>query len=545
MMANPQNHYVKRIVTVLCVFLVVHIAALLLPAAFRWADTPVNTLFFYMRNFFRGTQPVSPYLLLFALDDSFEKQYNTPARERIKTAEALENLRATGARTILLDIIFRERDISPDADIRLLEATRSSGNVFYPLNASRSAVPGETFPEFLSDKALWDLKVTRQGNPVKVGPGITPFRELCRQARGLGGITLFPESDGIIHRIPMVYACDDKFIPSLVLAGICNYFHVEPVTVSIAFGKYITLPGAVLPGGGVKEILIPVDKKGQLIVNYTGSWKDSITSYSLENILPTAAETNMRKMVVPATEPPVLVLIGDITTSGKDISRGIFDANYPMAGIIHNSLNTILTGNYLHQPSALEQMGVSFILLALIFLAGFVRKDLIQPGWLLAVFITYIVVVFILFAAGGRLPDISLHFLAFTCSGLLIFRQEIKEIKQLIIRDDELKIPDIKSREPAAEKESTAIPQQEDPEQQTSTMRLKELKLSTTQIAVAIPLLAGLQYREIADRLKIGVQAVGRRINRIYRKLGVNNKIEFSNVVSRKKNAYNNSFPVD
>lgn len=531
-MNKQYRQILKRIFIIISVFFIVHLSALLIPAIFQWADIRVHTLFFYLRQFLQGKQEVSPYLVLFTLDDDFEKRYNTPGRERTAIAEALETIREAGSRTILFDIIYRERDSTPGEDEKLVQATRSLGNVFYPFVVNRNIQSGDTLPECTSGKIPWPLNIIRQGKPVKVGLGITPFPELCRAARGLGGITHFPESDGIIHRIPLVYSFRGELIPSIVLAGICHYYRVVPGTLSIAFGKYIILPGATLPGGRVKDIAIPVDSRGQLIVNFTGPWRKSITSFSLENLLSSYDETG-RAIPVSSAAPDSLVLFGDMTTTSKDISRGIFEENYPMVGILHNSLNTILTGHYLYQPGHAEQIIISLLVLFILFLTGFLRKEDINPAWLFFLFCIYVLITFILFIVSGRLPDISLHFFAFTVSGIILFRMELAEIRKLMASDDALEVPVVikpdDSRTPDVPVEKTGE------HRESTTGRLKELGLTDTQLKIAGLLTGGLQYKEIGFRLSISATATGRRINRIYKKLGINNKIELFNIVNNKE----------
>lgn len=538
-MNKQHGNHLKRILIIVTVFFIIHCSCLLIPGLFQWVDIRVHTLFFFLRQSLHGEQKVSPYILLFTLDDAFEKKYRTSGKEREKIAEALKNIQIIGVRTILLDIIFRERDSIPREDKKLVQSTRSSGNIFYPfsvnrnVSVNRNGQPGDDLPEFISEKALWPLKVTGQGKPVKVNVGITPFPDLCRAARGLGGITLFPGSDGIIHRVPLVYSFREEYIPSFILAGICHYYQVSPASVSVVFGKHIVLPGAILPGEKVKDILIPIDNKGQLIINFTGPWKDSITSFSLENILSTEEGTNMLKPVFPDAAPAALVLIGDITTASKDLSRGIFEENYPFIGIIHDSLNTILMGKYLYQPGTIEQIAISLLFLFILILAGFLRKDVIHPSWIFFLLCIYCVITYILYVTQGRLPDIFLHLLAFTLNGILIFYLELREVKKLVLLDDALEVSDVSNRNNMQKTTDPAIMTGE--HRQDIMKRLKKLDLRETQIEVAVLLIQGLQYKEIGEQLNIKTTTVGRRINRMYRRLGINNKIEFINIVYRKE----------
>jgi len=525
-MDKCHGHNFKHILIIITVFFIVHLSALLVPQLYQWVNTRIYNLCFQFRYFIQGAQPVSPYLLLFTLDDQFDMKYNTPGRERVKMAEALENIKATGARTILLDIIYQARDNTGLADEMLAAATRSSGNIFYPMIVSNNGNPGEALPDTLADKVLWSLQVTGPGQPHKVRQGTAPFPELIAAARSLGGITLFPESDGIIQRIPLVYSLRNQFLPSLVLAGICDYFQVDTAQVEITFGKRIVLREAVLPGGGVKDVVIPIDAKGQMLINFTGPWREAFTSFSLENVLATAKEPNKLKVVAPGIRPAVLFLIGDVTTAAKDICRGIFDANYPMVGIIHNSLNTILTEKYLYQPVAVEQVIISLLLTGCLFLIGFLRKEGVNITWLLLILIIYVIIIFGLFLVTGRLPDLFLHFSAIAIAAVLILRLELKEIKRLIMHDDVLEIPGNPSKGEAGVPDEK---QQKD--RQPFTAQLAKIRLSTTQREVAELLCSGLQYKEIGSRLGISTTAVGRRINRMYLRLGVNNKIEFINKI--------------
>lgn len=521
-MNKAGRNYLKQILFVLSVFLIVQLCALLFPDFFESLNRMTYNACFRLRYALLGREAVSPVLSTFNLDDAFEAKYKTPGREREVLAGVLRSLEESQGAVILLDIGFEERVDTHDGD--LAEAFSSLGNVYslLPLNKK-----GSGLPEGLPEKAVWSVTAKNQGTPHQVTAGKKLSPLLVEAARGVGSTTLFPDDDGIIRRLPLLYAYGDEYVPSLVLTGICHYYRVQPEDITITFGKHISLPRAALPGGERKDLLIPVDHQGQLLINFAGPWDDSFNSFSLENLVGhQTTKVTAGNLYLDGN----FVLIGDITTGKKDITYGIFDRNYPSVSIINNALNTILTQNYLYKPGQNEMLIISCLLMIILVGLSYVQNKKMETWHFILAAVAYIVLNLLLFFLTGRLPDFSQHLISLVLAGGGILWLMIREIKGMMKADDHMAAP--LSGNNAAPNNTPASPGEKDGDSKEQlTALLKPFKFTSSQIDVLIPLMGGKQYQEIAYELNISVPAVGRRINRIYLKMEVNNKVELINKI--------------
>ncbi len=106
-----------------------------------------------------------------------------------------------------------------------------------------------------------------------------PLKPLIEAARGVGFAQAFPDIDGTRRRFPIVLLYENRLMPSLALIMLCDYLQVPLASVQVAEGKYVRLPGARMPGGRVKDIFIPIDEKGQMLVNWAGEFLQTFTHY--------------------------------------------------------------------------------------------------------------------------------------------------------------------------------------------------------------------------------------------------------------------------
>src|SRR6195256_3413357 len=199
---------------------------------------------------------------------------------RTRIADMVANLTKLGAVAIGFDIMFAEPDrLNPDvaADTfrNLDEATRdklralpSNDQVFADAMRHSRVVLGETgLPEILSelDNTLPVTGLATLGDDPQrfmyKFPGLlrnTPVLEKAAGARGM--LTINPERDGIIRRVPMIMQAQGTTMPSLSFA----ILRVVTGTDTI----FIKTDVAGIKSLGVKGFQIPTDLNGQLWVHF-------------------------------------------------------------------------------------------------------------------------------------------------------------------------------------------------------------------------------------------------------------------------------------
>lgn len=132
-------------------------------------------------------------------------------------ADFLRFMERAGAKVIVFDILFTERDLqNPDSDREFVEWTARTGNVVH------SAFPGDQH-----DTGTPDLEIVRK-HSIEKGPGSfpefvqldLPFEGLAAAARGVGHVGLILDDDGPArHYLPLIEN-RGRLIPSIGLVAV-------------------------------------------------------------------------------------------------------------------------------------------------------------------------------------------------------------------------------------------------------------------------------------------------------------------------------------
>ena len=111
-----------------------------------------------------------------------------------------------------------------------------------------------------------------------------PVDVLIEKSDGVYFFQSDPDPDGLQRRFPLLMLYEDRLFPAASLAMALKHYNVSFDSVEIEPGKYLRfgLPknedGTVIPDEfGRTEIHIPINEKGQMVVNWAGAWKDKNT----------------------------------------------------------------------------------------------------------------------------------------------------------------------------------------------------------------------------------------------------------------------------
>lgn len=271
---------------------------------------------------------------------------------RTRIADMVANLTRLGAVAIAFDIMFAESDrLNPDvaADTfrNLDEATReklralpSNDEVFADAMRHSRVVLGETgLPEVLTelDKTLPVTGLATLGeDPQRFMfkfPGLlrnTPVLE--KAAGGRGMLTINPERDGIVRRVPMIMMAQGAVMPSL------SFEMLRVVTGTDTI--FIKTDQAGIKSLGVKGFQIPTDLNGQLWVHFAR--RDPSIYVSATDVL--------EGRVPPDKIKGKLVLVGTSAAGLNDLKTTPVDPAMPGVEIHAQVLESALTRAVLSQP---------------------------------------------------------------------------------------------------------------------------------------------------------------------------------------------------
>ncbi|MBV8926271.1 MAG: adenylate/guanylate cyclase domain-containing protein, partial [Bradyrhizobium sp.] len=276
---------------------------------------------------------------------------------RTTIADMIINLTNLGAVVIAFDAVFPEPDrLNPDVAARTMryldEATRarlrelpSNDQVLSDAIRRSRVVLGETGVEQMISEADESLPLTAfatlglEIDPVLFlyqFPGLlrnVPVIEKAAAGRGL--ITIVPERDGIIRRVPMVLQAQGNTMPSLSL----EILRVATGTPTILLKS----DAAGIKSIKLRGLEIPTDSHGQLWVHFARLDRE-------RSIYVSAADVLDNKVPVDKIKGK-LVLVGTSAAMLNDIKTTPVSPAMPGVEIHAQILESALTGGFVSQPN--------------------------------------------------------------------------------------------------------------------------------------------------------------------------------------------------
>jgi len=105
-----------------------------------------------------------------------------------------------------------------------------------------------------------------------------PLDVLIEKSAGVYFFQSEPDPDGLQRRFPLLVLYGDRLFPAASLAMALRHYKVSFDSVEIEPGKYLRFDiNPELDDFGRSEIHIPINEKGQMVVNWAGPWKDKET----------------------------------------------------------------------------------------------------------------------------------------------------------------------------------------------------------------------------------------------------------------------------
>ena len=192
-------------------------------------------------------------------------------------------------------------------------------------------------------------------------PGLlrnTPVLETAAAGRGL--LTINPERDGIIRRVPMIMLAQGQTMPSLSF----EMLRVATGTDTI----FIKSDKAGIKSVGVKGFEVPTDRNGQLWVHFARN--DPSIYVSAVDVL--------EGRVAPEKIAGKLVLIGTSAVGLNDIKTTPVSAAMPGVEIHAQVLESALTESLLSQPT--YGLALEFVAALLLGILVIVFAPHVRPG---------------------------------------------------------------------------------------------------------------------------------------------------------------------
>ncbi len=354
-----------------------------------------------LRFQWRGKIATHPDVILIDADDESAKRLGRWPWKRTLHAHLIDTLLEQKPGAVAYDVLFALPENSLE-DRALERSVKSLPNLVFPVAVH--LLPRKKDYTEEHNELKWDgiapTKASRRY--FFANRAIFPLKPLTEVVGGLGHIATNRDEDGVIRRVPLLVRYRNRLVPSLAFHAVLKYLDVPADRVRINSNE-VVLQKALYPGAAArKDISIPVDKQGQMLINFAGRWSRTFKHASFYRVLEKEEAVKGKGETLEGK----LVLVAN-TLSGFDSKPIPVEKDFPGVGVHANIINTILTQNFLQSPSWMFQGLLIFLLAVAVaqFLA--VRYVLIQVGLVILLVGAYGVVAGILFGQGLVLPMIT------------------------------------------------------------------------------------------------------------------------------------------
>lgn len=336
------------------------ISALLSLALYTWSPDFLRAIDLKFSDFrfkMRGQIKPNAQVAIVAIDEKSINELGRWPWSRYRIAELLHKLRDYDPKVVAFDITFSEPE-SDGADRELGEALDKSRNpvlgYFFRDDSTQEPSPesvkqirrsgiklikflGEPRTDFLKEFNSADLNIA----------------EIGAHAKGFGFFNAVPDEDGTVRRAQLLVEYKEEIYPSLNLEGMRRFLGGEILLTLASYG---------VDGLYIRQMQIPADETGQLLINYYGPG-GTFATYSVVDILSGKVPTEALK--------DKLVFIGATEIGIADVKPTPFSPVFPGVETHATVAGNILDGSFLIKNSLTKALDIVLLMilpLALVFL---------------------------------------------------------------------------------------------------------------------------------------------------------------------------------
>lgn len=214
-----------------------------------------------------------------------------------------------------------------------------------------------------------------------------PIRQYAEKSKGTGFIDADPDIDGVTRRVPLFIKYRDRLLPQLAVSALMDAWQVSGI--EVRDGR-VVLKGAHTEGA-IRDVRVPVDRSGCMLVNWQGKWGESFPLLSYGRILELAdvreelnrvraggqaegssavvfLEKNEAKLVaqLKSLVSGRICIVGLTATGTHDLRPIPLQEKFPMVGTHANVINTIAAGKFIVRQPATARALIFLVTAAII-----------------------------------------------------------------------------------------------------------------------------------------------------------------------------------
>lgn len=291
--------------------------------------------------------------------------------QRTEHSRIIGNLAELGVSAQLVNFIFQAK-VGDAADLPLIQAVASAGNVYFGMDFESINGPNVEGKESLVghekdylERTQWRVNPSQRPDTFYLGsrPRI-PFYALLSVSRGLGFLNLRADPDGVLRRTPLLVRYRGAIYPSFAFRAVCDYLGVSAADIIVIPGKKITLKNAKPPAavGSGRDIVIPIDAHGNVLIKYTGTW-NRINHYSYSEVHHAAENADASPNLKNELAHKITILTENIAAELK--VPPVNEDGRLSTGAVHALIiENILSENFLRELSEKVMILIELVLLS-------------------------------------------------------------------------------------------------------------------------------------------------------------------------------------
>ncbi len=364
-------NYWKKWYALLLTAIVIVLLGLLIERVGFIKDIESRTLDYRFKTFTRAEEADEDVVMLVIDDSSLEFFMSVGLSwpwPRDTYANILNYFDSVGAKAVLFDLLFYESDIDRfDVDAEVTDGSFARAMKQYGgavLSAQAMYEKIEEYPA-LSGLSIKDELIDK--NLVKEFPGMrAPISDFLKTTKALGLINVFPDADGIVRRVPMLYKVGSNYFLQFALAGLFASGELEQIQIK---DQELYLNGK----------LVPTDKNGDYLVNWygkdgpKGSFKYYPFSAAMQSAM--ALRTGREPLLAEDTFKDKYIIIGATAPGLRDLVPTPISQTHPGAELWATVLSNYLNRDYVRfMPQGIKIL--YYLLLSFLLMLCFTKNPL-------------------------------------------------------------------------------------------------------------------------------------------------------------------------
>ena len=373
---------------------------------------------FGLRSYFEKEPDLDPNIVMVNVDDYAKKQSQYDLWPYPNYAAAIERINAGDPTSLGIDIFFT-LSVDTVGWQRLLSAVDNSFVSVNPymieFGDEKKPLAVAKHPEILAQLRYEELP--------PIGPGLARHvvdiryktkRKFMEVSAGLGIINIEEDKDGILRRLPIISEIDGMLAPHFYLRLLCLHLDYDINNIEVV-SKHKLIMHDFPMGESEKDLAIPLDGKGNVLINYISF--DKINNLNISGKFTSVSAWDLISSEQAINLQGKSVIFGDTSVPARDHSMTPIDKRMFNPLIFVIAMSNILNEEFITPAGGFTSLILVFLLLSLLLMLA-ARIDVVRFGLISAgILMFYITLnVFLFIYSGILLPvlDVILPLLAAT-----------------------------------------------------------------------------------------------------------------------------------